>query len=113
MATSFEAKAQKAFETWTETNREAYQALAKGMLTASERNTQLAQTLFETGVTAMQAQAETARAALETIATAAEKQWQAISALAPEGTDGYGDILSAPFSYYSKWVEALNQATRR
>ena len=111
--TSFETRVQKAVETWTETNREAYQAISKGVIAAQERNTQLAQTVFESGVAALQAQAETARVALETIATASEKQWQAVSALAQDAGSAYGEFFTAPWASYQKWVEAFTQAARR
>lgn len=113
MASTFESKVQQAVETWTATNREAYQALAKGVITASEQNAQLAQTVYESGVAALRAQAETTRVALEAIASASEKQWQAVSGLAQDAGSSYSDVFTAPYAYYTKWVEALTQAAKR
>jgi arginine decarboxylase-like protein len=111
--TSFESKVQKAVETWTETNREAYQALAKGVIAASEQNAQLAQSVYESGIVALRAQAETTRVALEAVASASEKQWQAVSALAQDSANAYSEFFTAPYAYYQKWVETLTQAARR
>ena len=113
MASNFETKVQQTVETWTATNREAYQALTKGVIAASEQNAKLAQSVYESGVAALRAQAETTRVALEAIASASEKQWQAVSALAQDSASAYSDFFTAPYAYYTRWVEALTQAARR
>lgn len=111
--TSFESKVQQAVETWTATNREAYQALSKGVIAASEQNAQLAQSVYESGVAALRAQAETTRVALEAVASASEKQWQAVSGLAQDSVSAYSDFFTAPYTYYTRWVEALTQPAKR
>jgi hypothetical protein len=110
---SVENRMQEAIETWTETTREAYQAIANNMIASQERGAQLAQTAFETGLAEMKSQAEMSRAVLETLAEQSEKQWQATRTLAQESVGAYNEFFSAPFSFYQKWVENLQQATRR
>jgi hypothetical protein len=107
--TSFESKVQKAVETWSEANREVYQAISRGVIATQERNTQLAQTIVESGVSALQSQAETTRTALETLGAATERQWQAASELAQDAVNAYGEFFTAPYASYTKWVEALTE----
>ncbi|HKS70810.1 MAG TPA: hypothetical protein VJQ45_10335 [Ktedonobacterales bacterium] len=107
-----ETKVQEAVETWTETTREAYQAITNSVIAAQERGAQLAQTAFETGLAEMKSQAETSRAVLETLAEQSEKQWQATRTLAQESLGAYSEFVSAPFAFYQKWVESAQQAAK-
>lgn len=111
-AKNVETKVQEAVETWTETTREAYQAIANSVIAAQERGAQLAQTAFETGLAELKSQAETSRAMLETLAEQSEKQWQAARTLAQESLGAYSEFAAAPFAFYQKWVENAQQAVK-
>lgn len=113
MATkNVETKVQEAVETWTETTRETYQAIANSVIAAQERSAQLAQTAFETGLAELKSQAETSRTLLETLAEQTEKQWQAARTLAQESAGAYSEFVAAPFAFYQKWVESAQQAVK-
>lgn len=107
----YEAEARKALETWTETTRNVSEVIVKSALAAQERRTKLAQTLYESSVAELKSQAEANGALLDTLASQVDRQWQAVSGLAQDAFDAYSEALSAPYTYYQRWVETLTQAT--
>lgn len=109
----YEAQARQALETWTETTRKMSEVMVKSALAAQERRTRLAQTLYESGVAELKSQAEANGALLDTLASQVDRQWQTVSGLAQDAFDAYTEALSAPYSYYQRWIETLTQAGAR
>lgn len=98
---------------WTETTRQAYQAVASGIVAAQERNVQFAQTLFESSVAQARAQEEAARGLFQTIAEQSEKQRTAFQKLAQESVNAYLDLLAAPIAFYQKGLDVTRQAAQK
>src|SRR5690348_210488 len=98
---------------WTETSRQAYQAVASGIVAAQERNIQFAQTAFENGVAQLRAQEETARGLFQTIAEQSEKQRTAFQKVAQESINAYLDLLAAPMAFYRKEMEVRPQPAQK
>jgi hydroxylamine reductase (hybrid-cluster protein) len=98
---------------WTETTRQAYQAVASGVVAAQEHNVQFAQTVFENGVAQLRAQEETARGLFQTMAEQTEKQRTAFQKLAQESVNAYLDLLAAPIAFYQKGLDVTRQAAHK
>ena len=98
---------------WTETTRQAYQAVASGIVAAQERNIQFAQTAFENGVAQLRAQEETARGLFQTMAEQGEKQRTAFQKVAQESINAYLDLLSTPIAFYQKGIDVTRQAAQK
>ena len=98
---------------WTETTRQAYQAVASGVVAAQERNVQFAQTVFESAVAQTRAQEEAARGLFQTIADQSEKQRAAFQKLAQESVNVYLDLLAAPVAFYQKGLDVTRQAAQK
>jgi hypothetical protein len=98
---------------WTETSRQAYQAVASSVVAAQERNVQFAQTVFENGIAQLKAQEETARGLFQTIADQSEKQRAAFQKVAQESVNAYLDLLATPIAFYQKGLDVTRQAAQK
>ena len=98
---------------WTETTRQAVQAVASGVVAAQERNVQFAQSVFESGVAQLRAKEETARGLFQTMAEQSEKQRTAFQKLAQESFNAYLDLLAAPVAFYQKGLDETRQAAHK
>ena len=98
---------------WTETTRQAYQAVASSIVAAQERNVQFAQSVFENGVAQLRAQEETARGLFQTMAEQSEKQRAAFQKVAQESMNAYLDLLATPVAFYQKGLDVTRQAAQK
>ncbi len=98
---------------WTETTRQAYQAVASNVIATQERNVQFAQTLFENGVAQLRTQEEAARGLFQTMAEQSDKERTAFQKLMQESLNAYLDLLAAPIAFYQKGLDATRQAAHK
>jgi hypothetical protein len=98
---------------WTETTRQAYQAVTSEVVAAQERNVQFAQTAFENGIAQLRAQEETTRGLFQTMAEQSEKQRAAFQKVAQESINAYLDLLAAPVAFFQKGLDVTRQAAQK